>query len=168
MRELAAIAAPAASAAVIGAHRAGVVVPTGVSPASLLAGMGERAVGPVMAPAPGAAPDLELVHTEVVGRVRVGFTIVVGFSVGVVVGKELLKKGTVVGAAGGKSGRPGGEHVGGGEILVVVVVAAGEELPWWNVEVSEEEVVVVVVELVLLVRTDATTAHDIICIWEYC
>lgn len=80
--ELAVVAAAAhAAAPELGAHGAGVVVPPGVPPAGLLAGVGERAVGPVVAAAAGAPADLELVHPEVVRRVGV-----VGVGVGVVAG----------------------------------------------------------------------------------
>lgn len=49
----------------------GVVVPPGVPAAGLLTGVGEGAVSPVVAAATGAPPHLELVHAEVVRRVRV-------------------------------------------------------------------------------------------------
>lgn len=76
--ELAAVpaAAAAASAPELGAHVAGVVVPTRVAAAGLLAGVGEGAVGPVVAPAAGAPPDLELVHPKVVGGVGVDVAVV--------------------------------------------------------------------------------------------
>lgn len=48
--------------------------------------MGKRAVGPVVAATPGAAADLELVHPEVVGGVRV-----VGIGVGVVVSGSIAR-----------------------------------------------------------------------------
>lgn len=137
--ELAGVAAGAAAATVVGADGAGVVVAAGVAAAGLLARVGEGAVGPVMAAAARAPPDLELVHAEVVGGVGVVAGVGVGVAgAGVVVGEVFLEEGLV------------GQHVGGrGEVLAV----AGEELPRWDFYVSQE-----MAELVLL-RTDA--AHHI-------
>lgn len=63
--------AVAVSAAVIRTHLTGVLIPEGVTTACLFAWMGERAVSPVVAPATGASPDFELVHSEVVGGIRI-------------------------------------------------------------------------------------------------
>lgn len=51
----------------VGAWGGGVVEFAGVSPASLLAGMGVGTVGPVMRPAACTLADLKLEHAEVIG-----------------------------------------------------------------------------------------------------
>jgi len=114
MGELACIAAATLPAAVLRAHRPGVVKPARIAAASLLAGVCKRAVCPVVAPATSAATNLELEHAEFVGGVRVSDVIRV---VGVDVGQVLVQEGVV------------GKHVGGG--------AAREKLPWRDVDVSE-------------------------------
>lgn len=121
--ELAAIATATPAAAVLRANLAGVVESPGVTPAGLLARVGERAVSPVVAAAAGAVADLELVHAEMVGGIRVGdvtgFVVVVGAGV---VRQELLQEGLF-----GSGARV--IHVGflGGK------KAAAEELSWWDV-----------------------------------
>lgn len=90
VRKLTAVAAATPAAAVVGAYCAGVVIAAGITAPGLFAGMGERAVGPVVAAAAGAAADLELEHAEVVGRVGVVVVIVVS-----VVGEELAEEGLV-------------------------------------------------------------------------
>lgn len=116
--ELAAVATATPSTAILRAHRPGVVVPPRVAATGLFARVGKGAVGPVVAPAAGAPSDLELVHPEVVGGVRV-----VGVRVGVVVGEELVQDGLV------------GEQVAGA-VVCGGDGAAGEELPRWDVDFS--------------------------------
>lgn len=94
--ELTVVAAGAGTgAAVLGADGAGVMKPARVAATGLLAGVGEGAVGPVVAAAASAAADLELVDTEVVGGVRVGVR--VGVGVGVVEREEFVESGDVFG-----------------------------------------------------------------------
>lgn len=69
--KLARVAAFAVSAPVIRTHLAGVLILQGVATAGLLAGMGEGTVGPVVTSASGASPDLEFVHTELIGGIWV-------------------------------------------------------------------------------------------------
>lgn len=125
VRKLACIAAAAttASAAILRTDGTGIMVPSGVTPASLLAGVSKRAVRPVMAAGAGAPPDLELVHAEVVRGIRVRIIIIIGVHHHVVVGKVLLEKGLL------------GEQVGGA--VVCGGCAASEELPWWDVNVPK-------------------------------
>jgi len=117
VRELTCIAAATLPAAVLRAHRPGVMKPARVTAASLLAGVSKRAVGPVMAAAASAAANLELVHAEFVGGIRVSEVIRV---VGVHVGEVFVEEGLV------------GKNVGGGGGS-----AAAEELPWGDVNVPE-------------------------------
>lgn len=77
VRELAVITAAARPASVLGADGPRVVVLPGVPAVSLLSGMSERAVRPVVVAAAGAPPHLELEHAEVVRRVRVGVLLLV-------------------------------------------------------------------------------------------
>lgn len=86
--ELAGVAAATPAAPVLGADGAGVVESPGVAAAGLLAGVSEGAVGPVVAAAASAPPDLELVHAEVVGGVGIR-VVVVGVHI---VGQEFVKK----------------------------------------------------------------------------
>lgn len=122
--ELAAITTAAPAAAVLRTHSPGVVIPPRVPAPGLLARMCERTVGPVVAAAASAPTDLEFVHPEVVGGVRViGFIVVGGVGVcRVVVREEFLEDGVV------------GEHVGGA--VVCGGDTAGEEFPWWDVNLS--------------------------------
>lgn len=92
--ELAVISPAAAAAAKLGADGAGVMVPSGIPSASFLAGMGERAVGPVVAAAARAAAHLELVDAEMIGRVGVGVVVVEA----VVVGEEFLEESFIGGS----------------------------------------------------------------------
>ena len=128
VRELARIAAAAHTvAAILWANGAGVVVPPRVAAARLLARVGKRAVGPVVAAAARAAADLELVHAEVVGGVRVVGVFIVGRVCQLVLREVLVEERLV------------GEHVGDGGSTVVCGCgdgsSAGEELPWWDVNV---------------------------------
>lgn len=91
--ELAAIASAAPAAAILRANLAGVVESPGVAPAGLLSRVGERAVGPVVAAAARAVADLELVHAEVVGGVRVGYVIGIVVVGAAVVRQVLLQEG---------------------------------------------------------------------------
>lgn len=129
VRKLTAVAAATPAAAVVGAYCAGVVIAAGITAPGLFAGMGERAVGPVVAAAAGAAADLELEHAEVVGRVGV-VVIVVS-----VVGEELAEEGLVGSREAWRV-----VHVGGGRYVLVSCRAAGEELSRWNVNFPEEVV----------------------------
>ncbi|GER53306.1 hypothetical protein STAS_30820 [Striga asiatica] len=144
--ELAGVGAWAGALAEVGADGAGVAEAAGVAAAGLLAGVGEGAVGPVVAAAAAALADLELEHTEVVRRVGVIVRVV----------------GVGAGAGGGEELGEGGGG-GGGAVGVVVVVVA--ELAGRDVEVAEGrglfgEVVVVVVELVqLLLLIGANATH---------
>lgn len=158
MSELTGIPAATTSTAIRRTDRAGVVMLPGISPASLLSRMSKRTVGPVMAAATSTPTNLELVHPEMVGRVRVRIVVVVA-----VIGQELLQEGLV----GRRETRQVGVHVSGGTVLPVT---AEEKLPRWDVNVSEKlrfvrtEVVMVVVvgmaELVVLLRTN-TAAHTL-------
>lgn len=69
--KLTAVATATRAAAILRAHLARVMKPSGVTAASLFARMSKRAVSPVVAPASRAAANLELVHAEMVGGVRV-------------------------------------------------------------------------------------------------
>lgn len=159
MSELTGITAATTTTAIRRTDRAGVVMLPGISPASLLSRMSKRTVGPVMAAATSTPTNLELVHPEMVRRVRVRIVVVVV----AVIGQELLQEGLV----GRRETRRVGEHVSGGTVLPVT---AEEELPRWDVNVSEKlrfvrtEVVMVVVvgvaELVVLLRTN-TAAHTL-------
>jgi hypothetical protein len=71
VRELAGVAALAPALAEVRARRAGVAVPPGVPPPRLLPRVREGALRPVMAPPARAPPHLELVHPELIARVRV-------------------------------------------------------------------------------------------------
>lgn len=86
--ELAVVAAAAAAAptAELRAHISGVVVPSRVTAAGLLAGVGEGAVGPVVTAAAGAPPDLELEHPEVIGGEGVVVVGVIGISAAAIIG----------------------------------------------------------------------------------
>ena len=79
--ELARVTFAAMPLAEFRARGAGVVVLPGVSPASLLGGVGERALRPVVGPATWTVADLELEHSEVVGREHVVGGGVVIFSI---------------------------------------------------------------------------------------
>lgn len=75
-----------------------------------------------MAPAAGAAPDLELKHPKVVRGVRVAG--VIGGVCGFIVGEIFVCEGSLVGK------HVSGAVVDGGD-------TAGEELPWWDINVSQ-------------------------------
>ena len=162
--KLAAVTTAARAAPVFWTDRSRVVIPTWVATAGLFAGVGKRAVSPVMAPAASATADLELIHPEVVGRVRV-VAVRARIVSRVVAREEFLKKGVV------------GEHFtgvdGGG--------STGEELPWWNVNISEgllrrkELLRRVKLVMVLLIGTDThfgvwpqfcCVSYMIVCVWK--
>lgn len=70
--KLAVIPAGASDAAsVVGADGGAVAEAAGVTPASLLTGVGEGAVGPVVAAAASATTDFEIVDPEVVSSIRI-------------------------------------------------------------------------------------------------
>jgi len=102
MRKLTLIALRAASSpAILGAHSPRVMVPSWVPAPSLLPGVRKRTIGPVMAAAPSALPDLELVHPKRVRGVRVGVRICIQVRVissgarVAVAGAELVHEGSL-------------------------------------------------------------------------
>ena len=124
----------------IRADSPGVMVPPGVPPASLLSGMSEGTVSPVVAPAASAPANLELKHPKMIRGVGVGVGVGV---VAAVERQELLEEGL-----GGQSERfrRVGEDVGAFER----VGAAAEKLSGGNIDgflveelVGEEKLVMV-------------------------
>lgn len=103
-----------------------------VPPASLLSGVGERAVSPVVAAAAGAPADLELKHAEVVGGVGIDLVVIRAG----VAGEEFADEGLVSGGEARGSAVSCGVHVRRGKFLGA---AAGEELPRWDVSVAVPE-----------------------------
>lgn len=127
MSEFTVIATAAPAASILRTNGTGVVVPSGVTSASFLARVSKRAVSPVMAPAAGAPPDLELIHAEMITGVGVSI-VIIGIQKAVI-GKKLLQKGLV----GGGEPRRVGVHICGG----FLGSTESEELPGRNINVFE-------------------------------
>lgn len=151
MSKLTVIATATVAAAKFSANSSRIVIPSRIPPPGLFARMSKRAIGPVMAAAASALPDLELKHSEVIRRVRISIIII-----NVVVRQEFLEKGFF------SFGRIH-KHVtaikmhgpGGGS-------TAAEKLSWWDLNlpwaflVEVAELVRVVKLVLLLISTNAS------------
>ena len=161
--KLTVITAATTATAILRTNSTRVVVASGVTPASFLARVSKWTVGPVMAPAASAAPDLEFVHSKMIGGVRVNIVIRINK---VVTGKKLLHKSLVrVQIATIMGSGMLSEELPGWDVRVRVQITtvmgsgtASEELPGWDVIVSDHAFLgrKKLVELVLI---STNTAH---------
>lgn len=162
--KLAAItSATTSAAAILRANGTGILMSARISPASLFSGVSEGTVGPVVATAASAWPDFELVHPEMIRRIRISIGIMIVAVDAIVEREEFLQKGFLGGGVG--------IHIGGGSGGILMSTASEEELSGRDMNVAEEEgfggrrwkKLVVVVGILIRTNTDTAVAHTSNC-----